>query len=1444
MKTATKKIALYILSFVFAICLGAFAFVSMGNTKTVNADDPTVINVTCSKIGINDHNDKAGVYGDYRVTAIRFSDDQASSNTGVFSGSADGVYDWSNLIANTTYTGSSNTFVYAPANVTWTSGYKSSTFNFIYLCTANQPATDDTVKINAGAYFIMTGTQVYPTSGTCNDKYVITADITIRYNGTAWEYVAPVPDPVAFVLGNDLWAGADQSGKNGAQLTAWGIDNDGNAAAYPTTGTFALLNAPSSPLAIGPSDNHASSITGIKYNGTPINEIYGAVVAEWLTYLAIYVPYRTGIIHFEKNTVIGSGYLADDYYYSLSVIGGHGRATLCYLVEFDSNGGSEVESVYVNSGALVTRPEIQFRTIGDKEFYIEYWYLNDENVAYDFATPVTSNMSLTAKWSETTYYTVTFDSEGGTAVAPSEVLKGLTVSTPTPPTKEQSGDKGYVFEYWYLSDENTAYDFATPVTENITLTAKWAVRQTVNVTFTKLNSTWNNYAYEQGGYTKYSLIEFTGGISSGHHGQGMDMSNITENTTYTGSSNTWNFLSSSLIYGPNIADNNKIIFRTVNNPEVGDQVKINAGAWFIVGGEDNSKYVLTDDILLTFNGTHWVVGEYVPPVETEVTFSGLGSYDNTQLNATSSYFTQLVFTTMITSGGSAGMDYSNLKANTTYKDKNGNNTDVTWDYISGVYLLGEDKEVNFILFYTLNNTLPSKGDTVTISKDAWFMVGGADNNKYILTDDIVLSFNGWAWIIGENAEPTEVEVTFSNINTYNNTKNIHTDTYFTKLAFNVGVSTGANSRSGYWENLVYTYSGSATVSFRNAGYGYTSVANGKSNDVYNYIMMETDVCPQNGDTLTISKGSWFATGGTINDKYIITDDITLTFLGEWIFDYDNMQEVEFVGVNNYGWNNTRVFSYSEVNTVRTLLIFDKNLGTVSNGNNHSAACNYITVNGVPLSEIAGATVDYSQGLNYILILMPESALIPTNLYPITKLEIAAETPFENSRLPAVTLSLLGGAWVEGEFSSYDDLSDDGYTTIKDIAGTSRVDINSSTVYENVLNSGNVDFRFVLTASDLNGFLQLCLKKSTEYWGGFRFLFYSDGIKYIVEVYDASTGGNGTEHLLLGTFPIGLAANDYAAFAIRINESNGVYSIVIVEDGVKIGEITDIELAGDKIGNDIRLEPTLITCTFIDYKKGDVSAPYICVDTPLVYFLTEGDDVPEIAYRLFDRTDASVSCEKIWDDGAYSEDKMNVGTYYCTIRATDGHGNVSEKKITVNVSPKEKEREEIKFTVRFNNKNATEYVLGSLIEQPADPTKESTKQKTYEFDGWYNGEEKWDFINDTVSSDVNLTAKYIEKDRLYTVTVIVGEDSYKMHVKYGAQPDLSMFDKSDYVAVYTVDGKEVDMISVTSDMTVNIAYVKNKSGCGSNVNPSYIAIPALMAAAITLILRKKEKNDEE
>ena len=76
----------------------------------------------------------------------------------------------------------------------------------------------------------------------------------------------------------------------------------------------------------------------------------------------------------------------------------------------------------------------------------------------------------TGKITYSTYYTVTFDSNGGSRVTSARILHGEQLNRPKDPTK-----KGYTFEGWFTDAGcKKAYDFSTPVTGNITLYAKWA----------------------------------------------------------------------------------------------------------------------------------------------------------------------------------------------------------------------------------------------------------------------------------------------------------------------------------------------------------------------------------------------------------------------------------------------------------------------------------------------------------------------------------------------------------------------------------------------------------------------------------------------------------------------------------------------------------------------------------------------------------------------------------------------------------------------------------------------------------------------------------------------------------------------------------------------------------------------------------------------------------
>ena len=75
------------------------------------------------------------------------------------------------------------------------------------------------------------------------------------------------------------------------------------------------------------------------------------------------------------------------------------------------------------------------------------------------------------------YYTVTFDSNGGSAVTAQSIEAGQKATKPADPTKD-----GYDFKGWTLS--GSAYDFNTAVNGNITLVATWEKKQVVPTTYT------------------------------------------------------------------------------------------------------------------------------------------------------------------------------------------------------------------------------------------------------------------------------------------------------------------------------------------------------------------------------------------------------------------------------------------------------------------------------------------------------------------------------------------------------------------------------------------------------------------------------------------------------------------------------------------------------------------------------------------------------------------------------------------------------------------------------------------------------------------------------------------------------------------------------------------------------------------------------------------------
>ena len=122
-----------------------------------------------------------------------------------------------------------------------------------------------------------------------------------------------------------------------------------------------------------------------------------------------------------------------------------------YTIAFDTNGGSEIAPITQDYSTEITAPDNPTR----KGYTFKGW---DKEIP---ETMPAENMTITAQW-EINRYTITFDTSGGSEIAPITQDYGTNITAPADPTRE-----GYTFIGW---------DKAIPTTmpaENITVTAQW-----------------------------------------------------------------------------------------------------------------------------------------------------------------------------------------------------------------------------------------------------------------------------------------------------------------------------------------------------------------------------------------------------------------------------------------------------------------------------------------------------------------------------------------------------------------------------------------------------------------------------------------------------------------------------------------------------------------------------------------------------------------------------------------------------------------------------------------------------------------------------------------------------------------------------------------------------------------------------------------------------------
>jgi uncharacterized repeat protein (TIGR02543 family) len=185
--------------------------------------------------------------------------------------------------------------------------------------------------------------------------------------------------------------------------------------------------------------------------GSAITVLDNADNEQFLTY-TVYIFFYDSTSDYQKAIVIDANHIVLE---------------TTYDVTFEVDGGSAVDAQTIIDGNLATQPTDPTKT----GFEFAGWFSDAGlTTSFNFSTPITQTTVVYAKWNSVQTWTVTYDSDEGSAVASEVVNDGELATQPSDPTKD-----GFTFGGWYTdAGLTTPFDFDNDViVADITLYAKW-----------------------------------------------------------------------------------------------------------------------------------------------------------------------------------------------------------------------------------------------------------------------------------------------------------------------------------------------------------------------------------------------------------------------------------------------------------------------------------------------------------------------------------------------------------------------------------------------------------------------------------------------------------------------------------------------------------------------------------------------------------------------------------------------------------------------------------------------------------------------------------------------------------------------------------------------------------------------------------------------------------
>jgi uncharacterized protein (TIGR02145 family)/uncharacterized repeat protein (TIGR02543 family) len=331
------------------------------------------------------------------------------------------------------------------------------------------------------------------TMGTANvtlyAKWTQNPTYSVTYIGNGSTGGSVPADANAYLQGDTVTvkANAGNLARTGYTFAGWNTAADGSGTSYAGAARFAMGTA-NVTLYAKWTQNPTYSITYIGNGSTG-----GSVPVDANAYLqgdTVTVKTNTGNLSKTGYTLAGWNTVADGSGTSYTAAAKFSMGTVnvtlfakwtinIYTIKFNSNSGNTIDSQNITYNTTATPPSPP----SNSGFVFAGWYSDQAlTTLFNFTTPITSAMTLYAKW--TAVYTVIYlpnlNTSGTVPVDTNKYTNGATVTV-----LDNTGSltkTGYSFSGWNTNSSGTGTDRTpgstfTMGSGNVTLHAKWAVNK-------------------------------------------------------------------------------------------------------------------------------------------------------------------------------------------------------------------------------------------------------------------------------------------------------------------------------------------------------------------------------------------------------------------------------------------------------------------------------------------------------------------------------------------------------------------------------------------------------------------------------------------------------------------------------------------------------------------------------------------------------------------------------------------------------------------------------------------------------------------------------------------------------------------------------------------------------------------------------------------------------